>query len=139
MEGKSIQKDAKLAITKAATIFISYLTAAAQDHANEHRIRNMSDTNVMSALEELGFQDIVSDVMVKVENHHRYLSDKVARKAMRSKGEDGQEEAEEAICSDDNQEDASPMDNTMGEVSEDSDDGSNMPHVEIGTEKFDCQ
>ena len=51
----SLSKDAKLAITKAATLFISYLTSIGIDVANANKQKMLTHEHVYTALVEAGF------------------------------------------------------------------------------------
>uniref|UniRef100_A0A093VCU0 DNA polymerase epsilon subunit D n=1 Tax=Talaromyces marneffei PM1 TaxID=1077442 RepID=A0A093VCU0_TALMA len=69
----AIQKDALLAIQKAATVFISYLSS----HANEATLkRTLAPSDVLNALSELEFDSLRPQLERELDAHTAALADK---------------------------------------------------------------
>jgi DNA polymerase epsilon subunit 3 len=58
-ENIQVGKDAKTAFSKAAGIFIIYVTAAANDFCKEHKRQTISAQDVLESMKELEFEDFV--------------------------------------------------------------------------------
>ncbi|KAK2754261.1 hypothetical protein FQN54_007140 [Arachnomyces sp. PD_36] len=78
-----IQRDGVLALTKAATVFVSYLSS----HANEATIkRTVSPEDVLSAISELEFEDFLPRLQRELAVHAEAAAGK--RKKQRQKAKD---------------------------------------------------
>lgn len=65
-EGCNVAKEAKLALTRAATVFVLYLTAQANNVATERNKKTISDKDVLKALQitEFGrFEDVLNEAL----------------------------------------------------------------------------
>ena len=58
----NIQKEALTAYGECAKIFIHYLTATANDVCRDHKRSTISDADVLAAIEECDFGELVDDV-----------------------------------------------------------------------------
>jgi len=77
-----IQKEAKIAIAKAAKIFILYATACANDFCLNANRSTLNANDVMSAMEELEFEEFVPplrDILAT------YKKEQASRKAAKEK------------------------------------------------------
>ncbi|KAJ5620542.1 Histone-fold [Penicillium lagena] len=80
----TIQKDAVLAIQKAATVFVSYLSS----HANESTLkRTVAPADVLAALSELEFDSFRPRLEQELEAYMQSKADK--RKPKKTEGEEG--------------------------------------------------
>ena len=61
-ENCSVTKESKAAFTRAAGIFIVYLTSCANDFCMENKRQTISSADVLAALKELEFDDFVPQV-----------------------------------------------------------------------------
>lgn len=61
-EKAQLSKDAKIAFKKAATVFISYLSATAQEFCTKGNVKTVSAKHIFSALTDIGFEEIVPDM-----------------------------------------------------------------------------
>ncbi|KAI7855193.1 histone-fold-containing protein [Circinella umbellata] len=57
--GTALQKEAKLAVSKAATVFINYLSTVANDTAKSANHKTISAPDVFKAMEVLEFDDLI--------------------------------------------------------------------------------
>ena len=60
-------QDALLAFAESAKVFINYITAAANDACKEAKRQTMSQADVLTALEELQFGELIPDVKVSID------------------------------------------------------------------------
>lgn len=65
------KKDAKLAISKAATLFVSYLTAGALDVASSMRVKMVSHEHVLQALVVAGWTQWVDQLGNRITEYQR--------------------------------------------------------------------
>ncbi|KAJ2161126.1 hypothetical protein GGF46_001715 [Coemansia sp. RSA 552] len=72
----SVQKEARNAVTKAATVFVNYLAATANDCAREAGHKNIMSADVMKALEAVGLADFIEQLKVDLEAHTRLAKEK---------------------------------------------------------------
>jgi DNA polymerase epsilon subunit 3 len=80
-----VTKDARAAITRAAGIFIFYLTHCANDFCKEHKRQTIYTTDVLEALKELDFGEFEPDVEEFIEQYRRDTETKKSSQP-RSKG-----------------------------------------------------
>ncbi|KAI9495306.1 histone-fold-containing protein [Zychaea mexicana] len=57
--GTALQKEAKVAVSKAATVFINYLSTVANDTAKSANHKTISAPDVFKAMEVLEFEDLI--------------------------------------------------------------------------------
>ena len=55
-------QDALLAFAESAKVFINYITAAANDACKEAKRQTMSEADVLAALEELQFEELIPEL-----------------------------------------------------------------------------
>eukprot|EP01113_Clastostelium_recurvatum_P023388 TRINITY_DN2793_c0_g1_i1.p1 TRINITY_DN2793_c0_g1~~TRINITY_DN2793_c0_g1_i1.p1 ORF type:complete len:160 (-),score=30.14 TRINITY_DN2793_c0_g1_i1:10-489(-) len=93
-----VQKDAKTAINQSAKIFISYLTACANDFAMSANRRTLSGNDVINAMEELEFLDHIpkakleaalSAFLADSEQKKKEKKDKEGKDKSKTEGGDG--------------------------------------------------
>ncbi|KAI8320794.1 histone-fold-containing protein [Martensiomyces pterosporus] len=75
-ENISIQKDARQAVTKAATVFVSYLAATANDCARESGHKTIMANDVFMALEAVGLSDFIERLKADLEAHTAIMKEK---------------------------------------------------------------
>ncbi len=68
-EGTSIANDAKTAFSKAAVIFIMYLTATAQEFATQNKKSTLTADDVLAALDDLEFAGFKDEVLKTLEQY----------------------------------------------------------------------
>eukprot|EP01112_Ceratiomyxa_fruticulosa_P023186 TRINITY_DN8768_c0_g1_i1.p1 TRINITY_DN8768_c0_g1~~TRINITY_DN8768_c0_g1_i1.p1 ORF type:complete len:192 (-),score=65.43 TRINITY_DN8768_c0_g1_i1:161-676(-) len=113
-DGVQVQKDAKLAVEKAAKIFINYVTACANDFALHSNRRTILSKDVLSAMEELEFADFIPKLKLALEAFEKENADKAAAKKDRSEKDKSEKDKE-----DENEKDESKKDNEEVEEEDD--------------------
>ena len=81
----NLNKDALLAFVESAKVFISYLTATANDicHESKRQIINVDD--VFNALEDIEFGEFVTPLKAALDTFREESKEKNAKKAERTK------------------------------------------------------
>lgn len=91
----NLNKDALLAFVESAKIFISYLTATANDICHEAKRQIINVDDVFNALEDIEFTELVAPLKAAVDAFREESKEKNAKKAERTKKRK-QEEAAQA-------------------------------------------
>ncbi|KAJ1753236.1 hypothetical protein LPJ79_000515 [Coemansia sp. RSA 1821] len=103
-ENIAVQKEARNSVTKAATVFVSYLAAAANDCARDGGHKTIMTNDVFKALEAIGLADFVPQLNIELEAHSQLVKEKkelaaknkAAGKDTETADEDGEDGIEEA-------------------------------------------
>jgi len=95
-----IAKDAKVAISTAGKIFINYLTACANDLCMNSNRSTISGTDVLEAMEDLEFPDLISPLkeffkVVKIEQTSKQSEKKEKKDLYDESGNDKEIEQEQ--------------------------------------------
>ncbi|KAJ2233559.1 hypothetical protein H4R99_007464 [Coemansia sp. RSA 1722] len=93
----AIQKEARLAVNRASTVFVSYLAATANDCARESGHKIIMPNDVFKALEAVGLGDFIDKLQDDLALHSSIVKQKkdMAAKNKAAGGEGDQEEDEE--------------------------------------------
>ncbi|KAJ2500878.1 DNA polymerase epsilon subunit 3 [Coemansia sp. RSA 1972] len=126
----AIQKEARSAVSKSATVFVSYLAAAANDCARTDGRKTIMPNDVYRALEAVGLAEFVPALVVQLEKHSVLVKEKKEAAA-----KDKAEKEEETETDDEHREgageldeaDAEPVDEAIAEPVEPSADSINNP------------
>lgn len=95
----ALQKDAKLAISKASTVFINYLSATANDIAKSANHKTITAPDVFKALEVLELEDFVPKLQEAFTAFQQLQQEKKSRKK-EGKTEGDEEQNEEGLSAD---------------------------------------
>ncbi|KAJ2778331.1 hypothetical protein H4R18_004662 [Coemansia javaensis] len=118
-EGIAVQKDARAAVAKSATVFVSYLAATANDYAREAGHKTVSTNDVVKALKAVGLGDFVDRLMADLEAHtararERGLAKAAERAAQDEAQDENENEGEEVEEEEDEDEDENAEDRRGG-------------------------
>ncbi|XP_051162504.1 DNA polymerase epsilon subunit 3-like [Leptopilina boulardi] len=97
-DGISVGKDARLAVAKASSIFILYLTSTANSIAKKHNRKTISGSDVIQAIEDIEFDQFKSPLNEALENFKKTQKEKKdasAKKKQQKQDEDGTGEIQE--------------------------------------------
>ncbi|KAJ2660177.1 DNA polymerase epsilon subunit 3 [Coemansia sp. RSA 1199] len=72
----AIQKEARSAVSKSATVFVSYLAAAANDCARADGRKTIMPNDVYRALEAVGLAEFVPALVMQLEKHSVLVKEK---------------------------------------------------------------
>lgn len=86
-KGRDVQlnKEALLAVAESAKVFISYITAAANDLCKEKQRQTLTADDVFAALEELEFQELIPQLRESFEAYKQATKEKKDKKAEASR------------------------------------------------------
>ncbi|KAL1934124.1 hypothetical protein VTP01DRAFT_6306 [Rhizomucor pusillus] len=90
--GTALQKEAKIAVSKAATVFINYLSTVANDTAKSANHKTISAADVIRALEILEFDHLIEPLKESFAAYQQLQTDKRQQRKRMKKGEDGADE-----------------------------------------------
>ncbi|KAJ2508468.1 hypothetical protein GGI11_006078 [Coemansia sp. RSA 2049] len=92
----AVQKEARQAVTKAATVFVSYIAATANDCAREGGHKTVMASDVFKALEAVGLADFIDRLQAELAAHAAIVREKKERaKQKGEQEEDGGEDGED--------------------------------------------
>lgn len=98
-EGSIVAKEARNALTRAASVFVLYLTGASTEAAQEKNQKTISAQHVLTALKEIEFESFVEPLEQQLEgndwsyklesrnNHNHFFS--IPQESQRKEGEEG--------------------------------------------------
>lgn len=99
-DGINIAKEARIAISKAASVFIIYLSSAAINEAKKLKHRTMTPQNIFDALEEIEFESFIEPLKDSLEAYRKTMKEKKSSKGASEKKEDGTKDDEEEMVAD---------------------------------------
>ncbi|KAJ1850486.1 guanylate kinase, partial [Coemansia sp. RSA 2703] len=91
----AIQKDARLAVSKASTVFVSYLAATANDCARESGHKTIMTNDVFKALEAVGLGDFIDRLQADLAVYAAHVKEKKELAAKNKAGEAEEEQEAE--------------------------------------------
>ena len=91
-DGVNISKEARSAISKAASVFVLYCTSCANNHALESKRKTLTGKDVMDALEEMEFPQFIEPLKKSLEAFRKDQKDKKEAAAKKRKTESLSEE-----------------------------------------------
>ncbi|ELT97819.1 hypothetical protein CAPTEDRAFT_184024 [Capitella teleta] len=100
-DGVNVSKDARLAISKAASVFVLYATSCANNFAQQNKRKMISGQDVLDSMTELEFDELVEPLKKSLEAYKKSQKDKKEATEKRKqektqeKGEEKTEENEE--------------------------------------------
>eukprot|EP00624_Nannochloropsis_granulata_P007411 evm.model.NODE_7565_length_13978_cov_20.023323.5 len=98
--GDSVQvgKEAKATFTRAAGIFILYITACANDFSRDGKRATLTANDVYAALKELDFEDMIEPLQDFLRRSNEEKKNKIERKATLKREEAAEEGADKEVC-----------------------------------------
>ena len=69
-QGVIVSKDARIAVSKAASIFALYCTACANNLVMENKRKTLRDSDILAALEEMEFGEFVPKLKQSLESKY---------------------------------------------------------------------
>ncbi|KAJ1937358.1 histone-fold-containing protein [Linderina pennispora] len=127
-ENVSIQKEARHAVTRAATVFVSYLAATANDCAREAGHKTILANDVFKALEAVGLTDFIDKLKEDFEAHTAMAREKKEMKSKQASADgddDNEDESDMAAATEEPKDDSMEVDEA-----EESSDPSKRPRLE---------
>ncbi|KAI8335410.1 histone-fold-containing protein [Chlamydoabsidia padenii] len=78
--GTALQKNAKLAVSKAATVFISYITSLSHDTAKSSNHKTITPADVMKAMEIAELDHLIPQLQIRLQEYQDLQNEKKQRK-----------------------------------------------------------
>ncbi|KAK7491678.1 hypothetical protein BaRGS_00017131, partial [Batillaria attramentaria] len=75
-EGVNVSKEARLAISKAASVFVLYATSCSNNYALKAKRKTISAQDVLQAMEEMEFEQFIDPLTQALEAFRREVQDK---------------------------------------------------------------
>ncbi|XP_071981398.1 DNA polymerase epsilon subunit 3 [Engystomops pustulosus] len=88
-DGVNVSKEARSAISRAASVFVLYATSCANNFAMKGKRKTLNVTDVMSAMEEMEFQRFLAPLKESLEAYRREQKGK--KEATEQKKKDGKD------------------------------------------------
>ncbi|CAO1318239.1 unnamed protein product [Diamesa tonsa] len=88
--GAVVSKEAKMAITRAASVFVLFLTSASTEITTGAGQKIVSQSHVMAALKDVEFGHFEADLQIQLQNYKKLLKDKKDRKSEASSNTNAQ-------------------------------------------------
>uniref|UniRef100_A0A8D0HIS1 DNA polymerase epsilon subunit 3 n=1 Tax=Sphenodon punctatus TaxID=8508 RepID=A0A8D0HIS1_SPHPU len=111
-DGVNISKEARSAISRAASVFVLYATSCANNFAMKGKRKTLNAGDVLSAMEEMEFQRFVAPLKESLEAYRREQKGKKEASELKKKDKDKRSDSEEQDKSrdDENEDDDERMD-----------------------------
>ncbi|XP_048368164.1 DNA polymerase epsilon subunit 3 [Sphaerodactylus townsendi] len=93
-DGVNISKEARSAISRAASVFVLYATSCANNFAMKGKRKTLNATDVLSAMEEMEFQRFVAPLKESLEAYRRDQKGKKGTVELKKKDKDKKEDSE---------------------------------------------
>ncbi|KAM5145334.1 DNA polymerase epsilon subunit 3 isoform 1-T2 [Mantella aurantiaca] len=108
-EGVNVSKEARSAISRAASVFVLYATSCANNFATKQKRKTLNVTDVMSAMEEMEFQRFLAPLKESLEAYRREQKGKKEATEMKKKDKDKKDGEEDKSREDDNEDEEEKM------------------------------
>ncbi|KAJ6652053.1 hypothetical protein lerEdw1_015256 [Lerista edwardsae] len=95
-DGVNISKEARSAISRAASVFVLYATSCANNFAMKGKRKTLNAGDVLSAMEEMEFQRFLGPLKESLEAYRREQKGKKVASEPKKKDKDKKEDSEEA-------------------------------------------
>ncbi|CRL02912.1 CLUMA_CG015881, isoform A [Clunio marinus] len=89
------KNEAKLGISRSASVFILFLTSAATEITSSKNQKTMTADHVLQALKEIEFDHFIPELEVQLANYRRIMKDKKDRKSLNDAGGNTEKATEE--------------------------------------------
>ncbi|XP_036034393.1 DNA polymerase epsilon subunit 3 [Onychomys torridus] len=94
-DGVNISKEARSAISRAASVFVLYATSCANNFAMKGKRKTLNASDVLSAMEEMEFQRFVAPLKEALEVYRREQKGKKEASEQKKKDRDKKTDSEE--------------------------------------------
>jgi len=84
-DGVNVSKDARIAISKAASVFVLYAASCANNFALQHKRKTISGKDVLDAMEEMEFDKFVDPLKASLEAYKKEQKTKKETSANKKK------------------------------------------------------
>ncbi|SAL98949.1 hypothetical protein [Absidia glauca] len=106
--GTALQKNAKLAVSKAATVFISYITSLAHDTAKSSNHKTITTADVMKAMEVAELDHLIPQLQARLKEYQDVQNERKQRKKDKQQTEPTPSRTKRALDEDDGSQQDTP-------------------------------
>ncbi|KAM4604527.1 DNA polymerase epsilon subunit 3 [Discoglossus pictus] len=117
-DGVNISKEARSAISRAASVFVLYATSCANNFAMKGKRKTLNATDVLAAMEEMEFQRFLSPLKESLEAYRRDLKGKKEATELKKKDKDKKPDSEDQDKSREEEEEEEKMEDDIVEEEE---------------------
>uniref|UniRef100_A0A8C7AX24 DNA polymerase epsilon subunit 3 n=1 Tax=Neovison vison TaxID=452646 RepID=A0A8C7AX24_NEOVI len=110
-DGVNISKEARSAISRAASVFVLYATSCANNFAMKGKRKTLNASDVLSAMEEMEFQRFVTPLKEALEEQKKKDKDKKTDPEEQDKSRDEDNEEDEERLEEEEQNEEEEVDN----------------------------
>ncbi|VEN42045.1 unnamed protein product [Callosobruchus maculatus] len=104
-DNTNVGKDARLALSRAASVFVLYVTSQASNEAQKVNRKTLTKEDVINALKDLEFENFIEPLQTALEEYKNAKAKKVANKSTEGATENSEGEEEDAEANEDGTED----------------------------------
>ncbi|XP_018414857.1 PREDICTED: DNA polymerase epsilon subunit 3 [Nanorana parkeri] len=104
-EGVNVSKEARSAISRAASVFVLYATSCANNFAMKQKRKTLNVSDVISAMEEMEFQRFLGPLKEALEAYRKEQKEKKESSDLKKKDKDKKVDGEEDKSREDENED----------------------------------
>ncbi|KAK7084407.1 DNA polymerase epsilon subunit 3 [Halocaridina rubra] len=84
-DGVSVAKEARMAIAKAASVFVLYTTSTANSMAQKNKKKTVSSQDVFSAMKEMEFEKFIEPLQESLDLYKKSMQNKKEQKEAKAK------------------------------------------------------
>lgn len=96
-DGVNVSKEARLALAKAASIFVLFLTSASNNVANKNMRKTISAQDVLQALQDTDFEGFIDPLRESLDNFKKAQKEKKDANAEKRKSKSKEEEEKRPV------------------------------------------
>lgn len=109
-DGVNISKEARSAISRAASVFVLYATSCANNFAMKGKRKTLNASDVLSAMEEMEFQRFITPLKEALEAYRREQKGKKEASEQKKKDKDKKDSEEQDKSREEEEEDEERLD-----------------------------
>lgn len=128
-DGVSVSKEARNAVSKAASVFVLYATSCANTHALKSKRKTLNATDVFNALDDMEFNEFIEPLRANLEAFRASQKNKKEASEQRKKTKEEQDTSKD--------EEEGEADNDEDDEMDDDDDDDDIEEIDDGEEEGD--
>ncbi|XP_041481446.1 DNA polymerase epsilon subunit 3-like [Lytechinus variegatus] len=130
-DGISVSKEARNAVSKAASVFVLYATSCANTHALKGKRKTLNATDVFAALDDMEFSEFIEPLRANLEVFRASLKNKKEASEQRKKNKEDQDTSKDDDEGEEEDEDEEEDDEDDMEDEDDGDDDEDDDVAEV--------
>ncbi|CAH1994133.1 unnamed protein product [Acanthoscelides obtectus] len=93
-DNTNVGKDARLALSRAASVFVLYVTSQASNEAQKVNRKTLTKEDVINALKDLEFEDFIEPLQIALKEFKEAKAKKTVNKSIEGTTQNGTEHSE---------------------------------------------